>query len=91
MLTRLLASEDLPDHEREAFQGMLERMGEWPDATLSPKQGSWARDVFERLELDVDEGAQNLWSSGKVPRGKPVETPPVLLNRPLKPPTRRTT
>jgi len=68
----------------DAFESMLAR-----DRALSDKQRAWVKDVHERLDLGTH--YENLWSSGKVPRGT-ISTPvPEVLKRPLpmKPPGRR--
>lgn len=44
--------------------------------------------VFGRF-VPAGPEALNLHSRGLVPTGKPVETPAVLLDRPLRPPGRR--
>ena len=54
---------------------------------LSDRQGKWVRGVYEKL-FDVPQ-YENLVSSGKVLRGREVETPEVLRNLPKRPPQRR--
>lgn len=48
--------------------------------------------VYDRwvfvILIEAGPRALNLVSSGSVPTGKPVPTPAVLLNKPLRPPTR---
>ncbi len=53
-------------------------------ADWNKKRDRW---VFGRF-VPAGPEALNLHSRGLVPAGKPVETPAVLLNRPLKPPGR---
>lgn len=68
------------------FASMLERF----ETGRAPSEGqrAYVGDVYEGV---ADEPTyQNLWSSGKVPRGlREVPTPAVLQNLPLKPPGRR--
>lgn len=90
-LRALLDSDKLTDREIEPFANMRYQLTlheHYPG--LTDKQRSWVEDVYRRLGLDAEEGAQNLWSGGKVPRGREVE-PAVGLraNRPLKPPARK--
>lgn len=80
-LTALLDSGELTESEREAFEDMLEL-----DGGLTPKQRAWVEDVCERIGVC---GAKNLWSQGKVPRGREVPTPEVLRTLPKKPPRSR--
>lgn len=69
-----------------AFRDMLAR-----GFDLTERQRSWVRGVYERV---FDEPvAQNLWSSGQVPRGEALATPvPEVLKKPLpmRPPGRKT-
>jgi hypothetical protein len=69
-----------------AFQRMADDLdsGRW--SQLTEKQSAWVRGVHEKL-FDSPK-YENLWSSGKVPRGSygKTPTPEVLLRRPLKPP-----
>lgn len=53
---------------------------------LSPKQSEWVGSIYERL-FDTPK-YENLVSSGRVPRGREVPTPPVLQNLPKRPPGR---
>ncbi len=78
---------DDPDERTDvpyrAFKDMLDR-----GAALSDKQRAWVRSVHARL---FDETTyENLVSSGRVPRGREVETPAILRDLPKKPPPRRT-
>lgn len=71
----------------DAFGGMRER-----EHPLTAKQLLWVQGVAVRLGL-LEEPAQNEWSSKTLQereriRGKEVPTPPVLLNRALRPPHR---
>jgi hypothetical protein len=67
--------------DEKAFQQMLDR-----GLALTEKQAKWVRGVYDRV-FDSP-SYENLFSAGKVPLGKPVETPAVLRNLPKKPPSR---
>lgn len=76
---------DKPDWY-EPFSSMVDDLtaSKWP--SLTERQRAWVRGVHGRL---FDEPQyENLWSSGKVPRGNygKTPTPEVLQRRPLKPP-----
>jgi len=84
------------DHEEEAehrmnvdaFTSMLRVVN--ADRDLTEKQIAWIQGVYEKL-FDAPQ-YENLFSSGKVPRGEKLATPiPEVLLRPLpkKPPGRR--
>ena len=88
-LLRDLLAGDLRDYEREAFGDMLGEL-ESPSSdggffALTAERRSWARKVAKRIGTL---GYENLVSTGRVPRGKEVPTPAVLLNLPKKPPGR---
>jgi hypothetical protein len=82
LLQRALEGE-LSDDQREAFTDMLERVGR--GGKLTDKQRSWVKAVLDEPEYE------NLVSAGKVPMGKPIETPAILRpeNLPKRPPPRR--
>ena len=84
----LLWAECLRKDEPDAFEGMLERARR--GVVLTEKQTAWIEDAYKRLDLYAEEGAENLWSSGKVARGAPIETPSLLRreNPPKRPPGR---
>ena len=86
MLRGLLATcPDVDEEERfnaRAFQDMLDR-----GYALSDKQRQWVRGVYEKI-FDEPQ-CLNLWSSGRVPRGREVPTPAVLQNLPKRPPGAR--
>lgn len=73
----------LSDREADAFEGMKERLAEYPDRTLSGPQRQWAEGAAERIGVVVGEPAK------PVPRGREVATPAVLKSLPLAPPGRR--
>lgn len=75
--------EDGEKFSRAPFEDMLAR--DFP--RLTDKQRAWAKGLLERY-AGGPSTYENLWSSGKVPRGKDVPTPEVLRNLPLKPPGR---
>lgn len=100
MLRSLEGDKRLGDAEREAFASMLDAL-EAGQQRLTVPQRDWVRDRCEDLGLLPDEGAQNLWSSGRVPRGTADKTARQLeagvatirgrefkLERPLRPPGR---
>jgi hypothetical protein len=67
----------------EVFEEWLERLEGFEKDTLTEKQRRWAASVAGI------ETYENLYSAGKVPRGREVPTPAVLLHRPLTPPPRK--
>jgi hypothetical protein len=94
MLRELLARHDELEDEREilsgvqhkAFTGMLER-----GRPLTQAQAQWVRGCYER-HFGVPT-YENLWSAGKVPMGRSVETPASLRreNLPMRPPKKMVT
>ena len=86
LLKQALEKPDLAEEHREAFEDMLDKMIEH-ERELSPKQRSYVKSLLGE-DADDDE-PRVLFASGKIPMGKPVETPAVLKNLPLKPPGRR--
>ena len=88
LLKTLLDNEDLTDEEREVFEEMLLKC-QRGKGNLTAKQRKWAEEVADRLELEF--GSENMFSDGKVPVGKAVETPWLLRheNLPMKPPGRK--
>lgn len=86
MLDTLLKQEDeLDDWEKEAFASMRKKL-EKSDKSLTSAQQEKVDAAWKRLKLD-DQKCLNLWSSGKVPEGKPSDFP-YNLPRPLRPPGR---
>lgn len=87
MLRALVEHDGLTDKEREAFESMKARSrdGRLP---LTSAQREWVKGAYKKYELDAGE-AQNLVSSGQVPRGKEVTFPFETMPRPLKPPGRK--
>jgi hypothetical protein len=81
-LRELLEEERLTDWERDAFGGMLESLDRYHQIT--DKQREIVASVYDRFHPEYG----NLVSSGKVPRGREVETPKVLQNLPKRPPGR---
>ena len=91
MLQRVLDHfDDLSDLEQKVFSSMLHKIKEAEKKDipkmLTFQQSSWLNAVAKRL--DVVEPAANLVSRGLVPRGNEIPVPPVLMNRPHKPPGR---
>lgn len=87
-LLRKLLGCDIKDNEREIFEDMLDRLDDDTrndhQTMLSVKQRDWATSL-----LDIHEPTyKNEFSAGKIPIGKPVPTPSVLLNLPKRPPGR---
>lgn len=74
----------LPEDQREAFTEMRREVKAGRRERLSGKQRQWARDVLDEHIPQYE----NLVSTGKVPRGREVETPEVLRNLPKRPPPR---
>lgn len=84
--------EELDDNEENharAFRDMLKRLELGDQQTLSAKQRSYLGGIYERVCGEPT--YENLYSSGKLCRGREVETPTMLRreNLPLKPPKRR--
>jgi hypothetical protein len=88
LLQLVLDCDRLADADREVFETMHGRLQTGDRTSLSIKQRQWVRDVAARLNL-LPEQTLNLWSSGKVMAGRPVETPAVLRQLPKAPPGRR--
>jgi hypothetical protein len=88
LLQLVLDCDRLTDADREVFEIMLGQLQTGDRRSLSIKQRQWVRDVAARLDL-MPEQALNLWSSGQVMAGRPVETPDVLRRLPKAPPGRR--
>lgn len=86
VLERIVDDVDLREGEQDAFAEMLEGLREGRYASLTRKQREWAIEVSVRIGAV---GYENLVSSGGVPIGRPVETPQVLRNLPMKPPGRK--
>ena len=80
----IIAADEREDEAADAFRAMLER-----GAALTPKQRAWAVGVATGKFVDAEPEYENLVSSGRVPRGREVETPAVLRVLPLRPPGRR--
>jgi hypothetical protein len=85
MLEEVLDDDELSDDEREIFESMLESLNETTTRILSEKQRNMLLKVHDRSHPAY----ANLYSSGKVPEGNPVPTPPVLQNLPKFPPGRK--
>lgn len=86
MLRSLCDYDGLTDKERSAFSSMfgVVRSGK----SLTSAQRDWVESSYKKYELDAA-NAQNLVSSGQVPRGKEVKFPFETMPRPLKPPGRK--
>jgi hypothetical protein len=86
LITQVLEKDDLSNSVRAAFEDMQFKVDRYP---LSKKQRAWAHAILSGDKYEAEEECLNLWSSGKVPKGRDVPTPAVLLNLPKKPPMRR--
>jgi hypothetical protein len=78
LLEEVLALDSLSDANREAFEELRVRLED--GYLLTEKQKKWALGLLDKPTY------ANEWSAGKIPRGREVATPAVLLRRPLKPP-----
>jgi len=91
LLGRLLSA-DLDSKERDAFTDMLARLEMSRKPSLSAPQRAWAEKVYDKLDLDSEEGCANLVSSGAytptAEERKPRYPWELSENRPLKPPGR---
>jgi hypothetical protein len=92
LLAALLESTKLTELELEAFTSMADWLDGGKHRQLSTKQREWAHGVAVERNLVADE---NLFSSGKVPRGIPMKKTrgeeiavSILNQRPLAPPGR---
>ena len=83
-LTRALEHEGLRLEVREAFTEMLVQVkgDAFRFKMLTAKQYAWVIRELEHLEPSYE----NLFSSGKVPRGAEVPTPKALQFLPKRPP-----
>jgi len=87
--------ECLEDHDDEEtlkiFTQMRDRLVWNPNEPLSRRQRRWVEDTYTKFELDVEEGAVNLISSGVVkvdPEERKKKYGFELMPRPLSPPGR---
>ena len=78
------ASEAERDAAADAFRRMLGGR-----RALTPKQRAWAEGIAEGRFVEPEPQYENLVSSGRVPRGREVETPAVLRDLPKRPPGAR--
>jgi hypothetical protein len=86
LLKQVLGKGDILEDNRDAFEDMLLKLDE-KERELSPKQRAYVKNILG--DDAEDDEPRVLFSSGKIPLGKPVETPAVLKNLPLKPPGRK--
>jgi hypothetical protein len=98
LLTALLASDRITAGERVAFTDMHYKLrAGYCGGGLSRAQRDWAERRYTGLELDAEEGALNLVSSGRVAKTSPtLETVKKILahvpeqfRKPIRPPTPR--
>lgn len=91
LLKRLITSDRLTNSQYGAFTGMLSKLLAGDSKELTGAQRQWAEDIYEKLDLQAEEGAQNLISSG---RYVPTEEERLkkygweTMPKPLKPPGR---
>lgn len=98
LLTALLASDRITLAERTAFTDMRYKLrAGYCGGGLSRSQRDWAARRYTGLELEADEGALNLVSSGRVAKTSPtLETVKKILahvpeqfRKPVRPPSPR--
>jgi hypothetical protein len=86
---------NLYDEARIAFESMLERLEQYGDSTLSPRQRGWVNRVKGQNGQDEIPGesdnsprapAETRLTKGPIPRGKEVES--AVKDKPVKPPAR---
>jgi hypothetical protein len=82
-LKTLLEYETLDEWEKKAFASMRDKLERGKPLTAA--QRTKVDEACKRLDVDLDRRAKNLWSSGKIPEGKPLDFP-YNLHRPLRPP-----
>lgn len=87
-LEALLDNEGLDDWETEAFESMRENLSKNSGYKLTTRQRDKMEQAWGKLEMDAEEGSQNLCSSGKVLAVSSVRLPYEDMPRPLKPPGR---
>lgn len=90
ILDALVKSDQLTSQERDAFEGMRDRLTS--TRALSSAQRGWAEDRYRAYQLDADQPSENLASSGKVKitdEERAKVYPWEKMARPLKPPNRK--
>lgn len=80
----------LPEDTHAAFREMRDGLNNG-FRSLTPRQYEWVQDWYLRLELDSNEPAQNLVSSGVVKKSSGTVMGYEMLPRPLRPPGRGST
>jgi hypothetical protein len=79
---------DLSEEESDFLASARKTLGQ--KQKLPTKQHAWAEKIYLRLELDADEAAENLFSSGKIKLLPGAQTYPWETSpKPLKPPGRK--
>lgn len=81
LLAAVLEKDGLSDDRRIIFEDMLEKMQRY-GRPLTSKQRDFAKAALEGEKYEPEPEYQNLVSSGRVPVGRPVATPPVLQTLP---------
>jgi hypothetical protein len=83
LLADALENGNINDDTRDAFLEMRESILNGDRDSLTDRQRKWVRGSLGVIEYE------NLWSSGKVPRGAEVPLPPALQNLPTRTPGRK--
>ena len=86
LLRELLKKDELGENEREAFDDMLVKLDGAERRALSLAQRAWATSRADALGIGVLDPAER---NKNVPRGREVAPSAALLNKPLRPPSRR--
>lgn len=81
--------DDSTESHAKAFRDMLKRLELGDQQSLTQKQRQYLGGIHERMMGEPD--YVNIASSGKLCRGREVETPPMLRreNLPMRPPKRK--
>lgn len=79
----LLEYKDLEEKDKDSLERMARKLKE--GSKLTPNQSASLHKIQEKVGAKV-EATRNLWSSGKIPMGKPVHLPYEDMPRPLRPP-----
>jgi hypothetical protein len=90
LLAAVLERDGLSDDRRAIFEDMLQKLQTY-GRPLTKKQRDFAKAALEGEKYEPEPEYENLVSSGRVPIGRPVVTPPVLRpeNLPKRPPPRK--
>lgn len=86
MLAALLGSGRLTEQEERVFKHMQWQLERHAHNRLSRAQRQWVENRYLAYELDADEPAENLVSSGQVPKTTTATLGCEMMPRPQKPP-----